>query len=65
MTPPLIMHSKFVLPNWTVFTHILKWVRQWSVIGDHYCEHSCDPLPQQPHKTDGHTLVTHKLSTVY
>ena len=24
MTPPLIMYSKFVLPSWTVFSHILK-----------------------------------------
>ena len=34
---PLEMYSKFVLPNWTLLSHILKWVGKWPVT-DHYCE---------------------------
>ena len=29
------MYSKFVLPNWTVFSHILKYMRHRNVTGDH------------------------------
>ena len=34
---PLKMYSKFVLSNWTLFSHIhiLKWVREWPVMGEH------------------------------
>ena len=41
------MYSKFVLPNWTVFSHILKWVRQWSVTGDHYSDLYVISLPSE------------------
>ena len=32
---PLEMYSKFVLPNWTLLGHILKWVGKWPVT-DHW-----------------------------
>ena len=34
---PVEMYSKFVLPNWTLLCHILKWVGKWPVT-DHYFE---------------------------
>ena len=37
MPSPLEMYSKFVLPNWRLLSHILKWVRKWPVI-DHCFE---------------------------
>ena len=39
MIPPLKMYSKFVLPNYTVFSHILTMGQTIvTVTGDHYCE---------------------------
>ena len=37
MAFPLEMYNKFVLPNWRLLGHILKWVRKWHVT-DHYFE---------------------------
>ena len=31
LTPILKMYSKFVQPNWTLLSHILKWSRIWLV----------------------------------
>ena len=32
------MYGKFVLPNWTVFSYMLKWVRKWSARAGDYFE---------------------------
>ena len=34
MTPTLKVYSKFVLPSWTMFSHIKKWVVQWPAVCD-------------------------------
>ena len=38
MTPTLKMYSNFVLPSWTMFSHIKKSVVQWPAVcaADHY-----------------------------
>ena len=44
LASPLEMYSKFVLPNWNLLGHMLKWVRKYHVT-DHYFElctvHAC------------------------